>query len=55
MFIYYIWIVDHHFAQGAEKESNQADLVGDMITAAHLKHSQYDYSLSTFLSEANIR
>ncbi|XP_063694288.1 centriole and centriolar satellite protein OFD1-like [Bolinopsis microptera] len=40
--------------KGTEKESTQAALVGDMITAAHLKHSHYDYSLSTFLSEANI-
>ena len=26
-----------------------------MLTAAHLKFSNYEYSLSTFLSEANVR
>ena len=58
-FIYISYLISSTtigFLQGISKEaSSQAALVGDMLTAAHLKHSQYEYSLSTFLSEANIR
>ena len=40
--------------QDQDVEKSSPALVSDMLTAAHLKYAQYDYSLSTFLTEANL-